>query len=42
MQYIFHIGEAAFIRLDGKFRYYDPDFYKGPDGELTAAVGWNF
>ena len=40
--YVFDVGETAFIRLDGKFRYYNSDYYEGPDSEITAALGWNF
>ena len=40
--YIFNVGTSTFIRLDGKLRFYDTDFYKGnPDSEITAAIGWN-
>jgi hypothetical protein len=41
--YLFNVGESTFIRVDGKIRYFDSDFYKGnPDSEVTAALGWNF
>ncbi len=40
--YLFNVGESAFVRIDGKVRFYDADFYKGdPDAEMTAAIGWN-
>lgn len=40
--YVFNIGQSSFIRLDGKARWYDLEYYEGPDAELTAAWGWNF
>jgi hypothetical protein len=41
--YNFDVGERMFIRLDGRLRYVDADFYSGEtDGELTVAIGWNF
>mgnify|MGYP001814942897 CR=1 FL=1 len=40
--YVWNVGETTFIRLDGKFRFYDSDYYSGPDGEATVGLGWNF
>ena len=41
--YIFDLGETTFIRIDGKLRWIDADYYDGnTDGELTLAIGWNF
>jgi hypothetical protein len=41
--YAFNVGQSTFIRLDGKFRFYESDYYKAnPDSEWTAAIGWNF
>ena len=40
--YLFNVGESAFIRLDGKVRFFKSDFYEAnPDTEVTAAIGWN-
>ncbi len=40
--YLFNVGESAFVRLDGKLRFFEADFYKAePDSEVTVAIGWN-
>jgi len=37
------LGDSAYLRLDGRLRYIDTDYYGGGvDGELTAALGWSF
>lgn len=40
--YVFEIGRTTFLRLDGKFRFYEADQYEGPDSEFTVALGWDF
>lgn len=40
--YVFEIGRTSFLRLDGKFRFYEFDQYEGPDSEVTVAIGWDF
>lgn len=41
--YAFNVGQSAFIRLDGKLRFFETDYYEAkPDSEFTAALGWNF
>lgn len=40
--YAFNVGSSAFIRLDGKFRFFESDFYEAsPDSEASIAIGWN-
>lgn len=40
--YAFEIGRSTFLRVDGKFRFYESDQYEGPDSEFTIALGWDF